>query len=227
MLRSLCRPLLLLLGLIAQGIAADPIADGGDLAPAYRNLVRDAMRSFTSRDFATASALVTKADQMYPPSANTVNIRAAIAIEQGHFAEGREYCMKALNLDPSFFPALFNLAEIPFMQGKYSEARLAYEKLLDQKPAEDLIRFRIFLTYLLEKDETNSREELDRMPLLNDTPIYFFAHAAWEFAHSREKEAMSFLRSATAVFPPGKIMNFVDVFYDLGWLKRDTAPMPK
>ena len=181
------------------------------------------MRTFATRDFKTALALVDKAEAMYQPTAMTVNVRAAIAIEDKKFDEGREFCLKALQLDPKFFPALFNLAEIPFMQGKYAEARLAYEKLLDDESSVDLIKFRLYLTYLLEKNDEVAKQLLDKIPLLNDSPIYFYAYAAWEFAHGDEKKAQGYLNSAETVFPKSKRGNFMDVFYDIGWLKRQTG----
>ena len=194
-----------------------------DMPPAYITTVQSAMRTFAARDFKTALALVEKAEAMYQPSAMTVNIKAAIAIEEKKFDEGKEYCLKALQLDPKFFPALFNLAEIPFMQGKYAEARLAYEKLLDEEASADLVKFRLYLTYLLEKNDERAKVQLDKIPLLNDTPIYFYAYAAWEFAHGDEKKAQGYLNSAETVFPKTKLSNFADVFYDIGWLKRTTG----
>ena len=194
-----------------------------DLPPDYIKTVQSAMRTFAARDFKTAIALVDKAEGMYQPTAMTVNVRAAIAIEDKKFDEGRELCLKALQLDPKFFPALFNLAEIPFMQGKYAEARLAYEKLLDDEASVDLIKFRLYLTYLLEKNDDAARQLLDKIPLLNDTPVYFYSYAAWEFAHGDEKKAQSYLNSAETVFPKPKRGNFLDVFYDIGWLKRPTG----
>ena len=209
-----------ILGLAASGLGAEKPKD---MPPDYLKTVQSAMRTFGARDFKTAIALVDKAEGMYQPSAMTVNIRAAVAIEEKKFDEGREFCLKALQLDPKFFPALFNLAEIPFMQGKYAEARLAYEKLLDEEASADLIKFRLYLTYLLEKDDDRARIQLDKIPLLNDTPIYFFAFAAWEFAHGDEKKAQSYLNSAETVFPKTKLSNFADVFYDIGWMKRPTG----
>ena len=194
-----------------------------DLPPDYIKTVQSAMRAFASRDFKTALVLVDKSEGMYQPTAMTVNVRAAIAIEDKKFDEGKEYCLKALQLDPKFFPALFNLAEIPFMQGKYAEARLAYEKLLDDESSADLIKFRLYLTYLLEKNDEVAKQLLDKIPLLNDSPIYFYGYAAWEFAHGDEKKAQSYLNSAETVFPKAKLGNFLDVFYDIGWLKRPTG----
>lgn len=194
-----------------------------DLPPDYIKTVQSAMRTFAARDFKTAIALVDKAEAMYQPTAMTVNVRAAIAIEDKKFDEGLELCVKALKLDPKFFPALFNLAEIPFMQGKYAEARLAYEKLLDDEASMDLIKFRLYLTYLLEKNDEVAKQLLDKIPLLNDSPIYFYAYAAWEFAHGDEKKAQGYLNSAETVFPKSKRGNFMDVFYDIGWMKRPTG----
>ena len=209
-----------ILGFAVSGFGAEKPKD---MPPAYITTVQSAMRTFGARDFKTAIALVDKAEAMYQPTAMTVNVRAAVAIEEKKFDEGREYCLKALQLDPKFFPALFNLAEIPFMQGKYAVARLAYEKLLEEEASADLIKFRLYLTYLLEKDDERAKAHLDKIPLLNDTPIYFFAYAAWEFAHGDEKKAQSYLNSAETVFPKTKLSNFADVFYDIGWLKRSTG----
>jgi tetratricopeptide (TPR) repeat protein len=194
-----------------------------DMPPEYVKTVQNAMRTFSSRDFKTTIALIDKAEAMYQPTAMTVNVRAAIAIEEKKFDEGKQYCLKALQLDPKFFPALFNLAEIPFMQGKYAEARLAYEKLIDDDNSADLIKFRLYLTYLLEKNDEVAKQQLEKIPLLNDTPIYFYGYAAWEFAHGDEKKAQSYLNSAETVFPKAKLSNFLDVFYDIGWMKRPTG----
>ena len=194
-----------------------------DAPPEYEPTVQSAMRSFVGRDFKTAIELVDKADRMYQPTARTVNVRAAVAIEEKKYDEGRQHCIKALQLDPKFFPALFNLAEIPFMQGKYAEARLTYEKLLEDEQNADLVKFRLILTYLLEKNDERAKELIDKVPLLNDTPIYFYSHAAWEFAHGNEKEAQANITSAETVFPKSRLANFIDVFYDLGWMKRPSG----
>ena len=169
--------LLLVLGLAAWPASAQ-LEGLEDTPPAYRTALRNAIRAFSARDFKTTAAMVDEADKMLPATPTTINIRAAVAIEEKRYAEGRELCLKALNMNPRFFPARFNLAEIPFMQGKYAEARLGYEKLVNEDPKEELLKFRIFLTYLLEKNEAKAKEELDSIPLLNDTPIYFFAQSA-------------------------------------------------
>jgi tetratricopeptide (TPR) repeat protein len=202
---------------LARG-AEDPLKDA---PPAYREAMFAAMRAFTARDFEGARAQVQKANATYEQTPVSLNILGAIAIEERRFEEGRQFCLQALNKDPKFFPARFNLAEIPFVQGKYAEARAMFERLQQDEPKDDLLKFRIFLTILLEKNEALAREHLDQIPIINDTPISFYANAAWDFAHGDEAGAKKWISSGQRTFPPIRHVNFVEVFYDLGWLKRD------
>jgi len=203
--------------LVSIRAADDPLAG---YAPGYVTLVRNAIRSFVQRDFETTLSLIDQADQIVPATPMALNIRGAVAIEQKQFDVGRKYCIDALRTDPKFYPARFNLAEIPFVQGKYAEARALLERMLEDHPKDDLLMFRIYLTYLLEKDETAAKEHLDQIPFLSNTPVYYFAQGAWEFAHGNEKEGRAWIERGHYVFPPHKSQNFIEVFFDLGWLKR-------
>jgi tetratricopeptide (TPR) repeat protein len=197
--------------------SSDPLKD----APAtYRDAVMEAMRTFTAHDYAKAKEQVQKADAGYQQTPVSLNMLGAIAIEQKNFDEGQKLCLEALKKDPKYFPAQFNLAEIPFVQGKYAEARGMFEKLQQDQPKDDLVRFRIFLTYLLEKNDAEAKKRLDEIPLINDTPISFYANAAWQFAHGNEARGKDWIGSALRSFPPVQQINFIEVFYDLGWLPR-------
>jgi len=214
--------LLLAAVVTASGVLAaeDPMK----AAPqAYWQALIDAMRAFTERNLTNAKDLVEKADAGYKATPLSLNLLGAIAIENKQFDAGRAYCEKALKLDPKFFPSRFNLAEIPFVQGNYSEARTVLEGLYKEDPKNDLLRFRIFLTYLLEKNDREARARLDDIPLINDTPISFYSNAAWEFAHGNGDKGREWVASALRSFPPVRQINFVEVFYDLGWLERAPA----
>jgi tetratricopeptide (TPR) repeat protein len=209
-----------------SAIAQQNAAQTPPAAPAYQEAVREAMTGFVQRDFATALAGADKADAVQPGTPLISNLRGAVAIEQRRFEDGRKYCLQALEKDPKFFPARFNLAEIPFVQKKFAEAREEFLKLQTDHPKDDLLRFRIYLTYLLEGNMEKSRELLDAVPFLSDTPIYYYSHAAWEYSRGNEAEGRRWVNSGSSVFSPQKISNFADVFFDLGWLKRE-APAGK
>ncbi len=190
-------------------------------SPQYIQAVNEVFRIFRTRDWARTLAALDKADKILPPTPMTLNTRGAIFIEQRNFEEGARLCEEALKLDPKFYAARFNLAEIPLVQGKYAESRKLFEKFLRDNPKDELARFRIFLTLLLEKNYDDARRAIDQIPFPGDTPAYYYANAAWEFAHESPDGAKKWLGRADWTFGPEKCALFADSFYELGWLTRE------
>ncbi len=195
----------------------------------YRDLMLHILRAFNARDFKKATQLLDEADQVIPSTAIALNTRGAIAIEEHRYVEGAAFCRDALAKDPSYFPARFNLGEIPFMKKDYPEARKIFTALLEEKPKNDvkeMLLFRIFLTYLLEKNEDAASETLDQIHFPGETAAYYFAQSAREFSQGNREKAQGWIRSADWVFSPAKNYFFVEVFYDLGWVKRPDPTAP-
>ena len=191
---------------------------------AYIKAVGEVIRAFRTRDWPLTLAALDKADKIHPPTPVTLNTRGAIEIEQKNFEEGARYCQEALKLDPKFYPARFNLAEIQLVQGHYPEARKMFEKFVRENSRDELARFRIFLTFLLEKNYDDARRAIDLIPFPGDTPAYYYANASWDFAHERATEAHKWLGRADWTFGPDKCATFADSLYEIGWIKR---PAPK
>lgn len=190
------------------------------LPPAYIEAVRSAVTAFSDRDFAKTINALDKAETMVPPTPLTLNTRGAVYIEQKKYDEGAELCRRALKIDPKFYPARFNLCEIPLMQKSYAQARAAFQVLLDEFPKDELVMFRILLTHLLEKNDPEARRMLDRIPFPGKTASYYYANAAWEFAHGNEEEAHKWIKRGNWVFNPRMTVNFSDAFVEIGWLKE-------
>ena len=191
----------------------------------YQFLLSEAMKRFQVRDWKGATDYVDRADEILPPTSWSLNVRGAIAIEQRDFDRGYKYCSDALKLDPNFFPAKFNLCEIPFLEGKYAEARGLWQKVFAAvKPGEtvsELLTYRIFLTYLLENDSEHAKEWLEKLPFPSQTPAYQYAHAAWARQKGDIAKWDDWVRSAAYIWPESKRSEFVDVLIQLGWMKRE------
>ena len=192
----------------------------------YLLLVAEAMKSFQARDFAGAISYADRADALLEkPTVWTVNVRGAVAIEQLKFEEGKKLCLEALRMDPDFFPAKFNLCEIPFLQGRYADARAGWtalhERMVNEDPTSELLTYRIFLTYLLEGDKVHAKDWLDKLPFPSQTPAYQYAHAAWERENGNQKKWEEWIQSAEFIWPQVKRANFVDVLVQLKWLRPD------
>jgi len=197
----------------------------GSLPSRYQFLLAEAMKRFQTRDWKGATDYVDRADEVLPPTAWSLNVRGAIAIEQHDFDRGYKYCSDALKLDPNFFPAKFNISEIPFLEGKYAEARGLWSKVLATLRAGDstmeLVTYRIFLTYLLENDFDHAKEWLEKIPFPSQTPAYQYAHAAWARQKGDIGKWDDWIRSAAYIWSEDKRSEYVDVLIQLGWLKRE------
>ena len=193
---------------------------GKTYPPAYIQAVNEVFRAFRTRDWPRTLEALDRADKIYPPTPMTLNTRGAIFIEQRNFEEGARLCEEALKLDPKFYAARFNLAEIPLVQGRYADSRKMFEKFLRDNPKDELARFRIFLTLLLEKNYDDARRSIDQIPFPGDTPAYYYANAGWEFAHESPDEAKKWLGRAEWTFGPDKCAMFADSFYEIGWMQR-------
>ena len=191
----------------------------------YQFLLGEAMRRFQLRDFKGALDYVQRADEILPPTAWSLNVRGAIAIEEHDFDRGYRYCSDALKLDANFFPAKFNICEIPFLEGKYADARALWQKLFatmkSGEPSSELVIYRIFLTYLVERDFERAKDWLEKLPFPSQTPAYQYAHAAWDRQHGETAKWDDWIRSAAYIWPESKRSEFVDVLIQLGWLKRE------
>lgn len=195
--------------------------------PEYRAKLSEMAKAFSDRNFPATIAAIELLEQMAPPNAHTVNTRAAVAIEQHQFEEGRRLCIEALKLDPKYYPAKFNLGEIPLMEKKYPEARAIFQTLLNANPRDELVQFRIFLTYLLEKDDAAAREILGKLKFPSDTPAFYYANAAWEFSHGNQTEGKAWVDRGNWVFGTMKAQNFAESLIQLGWLERPAPPPQK
>jgi hypothetical protein len=197
-------------------------APAAQLPQQYLYLVAEAMKSFQARDFDGAMLYIGRADEVLPPTVWSLNVRGAIAIEKHEWEKGLKYCKDALALEPGFFPAQFNLCEIPFLQGDYATARKMWETLLSRFPPEDptteLLIYRIYLTYLMQNDLVHAREWLDRLPFPSQTPAYQYANAAWERQNGNLEKWHDWLRSAEYIWPQVKRANFLDALIHLRWL---------
>ncbi|HYR58443.1 MAG TPA: tetratricopeptide repeat protein [Chthoniobacteraceae bacterium] len=195
-----------------------------DSPPEYVAALREAVRAFNARDFATTLKAVDTAETISPPNPLTLNTRGAALIEQKKFDEGSEYCRKALALDPKFYPARFNLCEVPLVQKRYAEARAMFQRLLDENPKDELVKYRVLLTWLLEHNDDEARRVLDTIPFPGNTPAYYYGNAAWEFAHGNDAEAKKWVMRGNWVFRPEITTNFSQPFVEVGWLKEQPVP---
>src|SRR5205085_7087996 len=132
----------------------------------------------------------------------------------------------ALRIDPKFWNARFNLAEIPFLQKNWADARKRFEELLTSNASElqgdaaQLIQYKILLTYLLEGKENMVDSILAKFELSPDTPAVHYANAAISLQKSDQKQAKDWIAAAEKNFSPQLNKLFAESLYEVGWLEK-------
>src|SRR6266446_3755627 len=198
-----------------------------------RSKVEQAQQALRQRDFATALKLVGEADQADPNQPATLNLRGEILMQQQQFDQAEAAFKKAAKLDPKLREAQFNLAQVPFKKKDYAKARERFETLYKRTPggdknqAAELIKFRIYLTFLLEGKESRAHAMMEEFQFTGDTPALYYAQAAWEYKHNNAEKAAEWTGSANKIYSSALNSVFADAFYDVGWMQRpegSTAP---
>src|SRR5437016_6504959 len=200
-----------------------------------RSKFEQAQQALRQRDFAASAKLVDEADQAERNQQSTVNLRGEILMQQKQFDRAEAAFKRAAKLDPKFREAQYNLAQIPFKNKDYAKARERFETLFNQTPGGDknqaaqLIKFKIYMTLLLESKESRAQALMEQFQFTGDTPALYYAQAAWEFKHNNPHKAADWTASAKKIYTPALNNVFADAFYDVGWMQTPeiaVAPAP-
>ena len=200
-----------------------------------KSRVEQARQAFQQRDFAGALKFVNDADSADPNQAAIINLRGEILMEQKQFDQAEAEFKKALKVDTKFRQAQFNLALVPLKKKDYTTARDRFEALLGKTPGGDkseaaqIIKFNIYMTFLLEGKESRAQKMMEQFQFTGDTPALYYAQAAWEFKHNNPNKATDWITSAKKIYSPSLNLVFADSFYDLNWMQSPalaTSPAP-
>src|SRR5437588_2319739 len=190
-----------------------------------RSRFEQAQQAFQQRDFATARKFIDEADAADPNQTSILNLRGEILMEQKEFDLSEAAFKKASKVDPKFREAQYNLAQIPFKKKDYARARERFDALFKQTPGGDknqaaqIIKFKIYMTLLLEGNYSRAQKMMEQFQFTGDTPALYYAQAAWEFQHNNPNKATDWIASAKKIYSPA-LNNIVgDAFYGLGWLQ--------
>src|SRR6266508_1820799 len=207
----------------ANSFAADNVAP---TKAELEEMYNAAYRAFDANNFTEALKGLDAIDTRQPDLAASKNLRGVILMRQGNYDQAEAALQDAARIDPKFWNARFNLAEIPFLKKDWPEARNRFEQLLSNgesdlaKEASQLIQYKILLTYLLE-GKVNMVDSIQaKLELSPDTPAVDYVKAAVALQKKNQKEAKDWISAAEKNFPPQLNKLFVESLYEVGWLEK-------
>jgi len=190
-----------------------------DAGMPYLRALAQAGQAYAQRDFAKALDKLDIADQIQQNIPDTWNMRGAIYAAQRDYDRAEDAFQKASRFNPQDFWAPYNLAELLLLEKKYAQAAAAFQKLAVYGGGhEELVQYKVVLSNLLAGNPDAAKPALDAMKFPSDTAAYYFAHAAWGFAHKNEADGKSWTKSGLKVFGVPYSMSFYDELAQAGWL---------
>src|SRR5205809_4487655 len=185
-----------------------------------------AYKAFDSKHLPEALKQRDAIDARQPDLAASKNLRGVILMRQGNYDQAESALQEAARIDPKFWNARFNLAEIPCLKKDWAEARKRFEQLLSSgesdlaKEASQLIQYKILLTYLLEGNGNMVDSILAKLELSPDTPAVDYVKAAVALQQKNRDEAKDWISAAEKNFSPQLNKLFVESLYEVGWLEK-------
>src|SRR6266478_10063049 len=209
--------------LALSSFAADNVAPTkSELEEMYNK----AFREFDANNFPQALRELDAIDARQPELGASQNLRGVILMRQGIYDKAETALLEAARIDPKFWNARFNLAEIPFLKKDWTEARNRFQQLLSSSgpdlasEASQLIQYKILLTYLLEGKENTVDSILAKLELSSDTPAVDYVKAAVALQHKNQKEAKDWMGVAEKSFSLQLNKLFAESLYEVGWLEK-------
>ncbi len=215
----------LALGSLAAGVVAPTKSE-------LEAMYNAAAQEVSAGQYREALQKIDAIDARQPDFPAALNLRGVAWMRLEEFGKAETALRKARDLDPTFWEARYNLAEVPFLQENWTEARRRFSALYnspeDKLPSltSDLIEFKILLTYILEKKEKLGSKLLEKFQTTTTSPAATLAKAAFAFREQKPGEGKALVATAEKQFPSATTKLFLESFYEVGWLKKESGSGP-
>jgi tetratricopeptide (TPR) repeat protein len=232
----------LIIFLVAPFVLPAQSAAGGtpSVEESYATQIQQSLFLLQGGKYDEALKALDQADALFPNRPVSLNTRGAILLRQKDFVKAGEYFNKASEADPKDFAPRFNLGELEFVRKEYMAARNLFSALLvlmekedhplrplnnDQVLTRELLKFKIFLSYLMENNAKEVEARLDRKLYDPSYPTFALVQAG-KCLHKNDKDGAAFwLQSAGRIHPQQVLALYLDSFIEMGWI-TPAQPMP-
>jgi len=153
----------------------------------------------------------------HPSDPLILNLMGSVYTKKLNYQKAEKAFRQALDLEPGFFPAAYNLGELLFLQEKYALARQYYETMRATDHRHELLQFKVALCDILSGDTDRAKKVMNAIKYPGDSPAWYYAHAALEQKQGNTAKAREYLRGAKFVYGPEKTALFDETFQTIGY----------
>jgi Flp pilus assembly protein TadD len=153
----------------------------------------------------------------HPSDPLILNLMGSVYTKKLKYQKAEKAFRQALDIEPGFFPAAYNLGELLFLQEKYALARQYYETMRATDHRHELLQFKVALCDILSGETDRAKKVMNAIKYPGDSPAWYYAHAALEQKLGNTTKAREYLRGAKFVYGPEKTALFEETFQTIGY----------
>lgn len=167
-----------------------------------RALIESVLADFDQKKPDAALAKLETIEKKTPDDPLVLNLIGSAYTKKKDYLAGETYFRKAVKNSPNFFPAIFNLGEVFFLQKKYAEARDHFEMMRASDARHELLQFKLVLCDLALNETERAQRVMNTIKYPGDSPAWYYAHAAYENKMGNNKKAREYVAGARYIFGP-------------------------
>ncbi len=152
----------------------------------------------------------------YPSDPLILNLIGSVYTKKLNYQKAEKAFRQALDIEPGFFPAAYNLGELLFLQQKYALARQYYETMRATDHRHELLQFKVALCDIMAGETVRATKVMNTIKYPGDSPAWYYAHAALEHKQGNAAKAREYVRGAKFIYGPEKTALFDESFQLIG-----------
>jgi predicted Zn-dependent protease len=200
--------------LAAAAAHAQLSAPGSD--EAAQAAVERVLADFEIKKYDDALAKLEELQKARPDDPLVLNLIGSVYIKKQNYQKAERHFREALQRQPGFFPANYNLGELLFLQEKYSAAREHFQNMRATDSRNELLQFKVALCDLQAGETDRARRVFNAIKYPGDSPAWYYGQAALANKEGNTAKAREYLRGAKFVYGPEKTALFDETFETLG-----------
>lgn len=193
-----------------------PLSPAQEVSNPTQALIDGALEDFEKKKYDEALQKLQEAEKLTPDSAFVYNLLGAAYTKKQDYAAAKAAFEKSLEKEPNFFPSVFNIGELLFLQKQYPQALEYFARMLDSAPGNELLQFKVVLCLLKTGQVDDAKKVVSRMRYPGEGPAWYYANAALQSQEGNKRKSLEYQASAKTFFPD-KTSLYTETFEDLGW----------
>ena len=182
----------------------------------YDTVITRASRDLADGKIDEAAVDAQLAEKLDPTNPESANLLGIVASKKKDYAEAASQFNRALNENPKYYTAKFNLVDVLLLQGDYEQARSILADLSQIDPKSEVVQFKFALTFVLANETDQASAFIDEMEFPGKTPAYYYARAAVWLKKGLDKDANQYSVNAHKYYTDSQCKYFVSILQEMG-----------